>query len=68
MKRLSLFLTFTDLDEVEMKGSMEELLSKAESISKLPPGLITSRKALLCVVGLSFLVVVIALLIPVLRK
>lgn len=51
-----------------MKGSMEELLSKAESISKLPPGLITSRRTLIWVVGLSLLTVLIALLIPLLKK
>ncbi|CAL8140933.1 unnamed protein product [Orchesella dallaii] len=57
-----------DLDEVEMKGSMEELLSKAESISKLPPGLIMSRKALIWVIGLSLLVGLLALCIPFLKK
>ncbi len=57
-----------DLDEVEMKGSMEELLSKAESISNLPPGLITSRKAVVLIVGLSLIVVLIAVLVPILKK
>lgn len=51
-----------------MKGSMEELLSKAESISNLPPGLITSRKAVVLIIGLSLIVVLIAVLVPIFKK
>jgi len=56
-----------DMDELQLRGSMEELLSKAESITKLQNG-VGNRKNIAYLLALALIIAFLSICVPLLRS